>query len=168
MTEQFTDPNWLTVSHTVISLMGIASGLVVAWGLLASRTLPTTTLVFLLTTVVTSASGYLFHRAHILPSHIVGAISLVLLAAAIVAYYGFRLAGAWRWIYVVTALLSLYLNVFVLVVQSFLKVPLLHALAPKGSEPPFAISQGVVLIAFIALIVLAVRRFHPTQSGSAQ
>jgi hypothetical protein len=155
------DSQAFTLFHVVISLIAIASGLVVLYGLLSSNAMPAMTAVFLATTVLTSVTGYFFHRDHILPSHIVGAISLALLAAAIAAYYAFRLAGFWRPVYVVTAVMALYFNVFVLVVQSFLKLPALHALAPKGSEPPFAVAQGIVLLAFVVLGVLAVRRFRP-------
>jgi hypothetical protein len=150
-----------TTLHVAISLAGIASGIVVLVGLLTSTALAFWTGVFLATTVLTSATGFFFHAEKVLPSHIVGVLSLVLLGVAIVALYAFGLAGAWRTVYVITAVTSLYLNVFVLVVQSFLKVPALHALAPKGSEPPFAIVQGLVLLAFVALGVLAVQRFHP-------
>jgi hypothetical protein len=153
-----------TTLHVAISLAGIASGIVVVVCMLTSTELDFWTGVFLATTVLTSATGFLFHAEKVLPSHIVGVLSLVLLAAAILALYAFGLAGAWRTVYVITAVTSLYLNVFVLVVQSFLKVPALHALAPKGSEPPFAIAQGIVLILFVALGVLAVRRFHPEQN----
>jgi hypothetical protein len=147
--------------HVVISLIGIVSGLVVLAGMLASSDFATVTALFLLTTVLTSVTGFFFHTDQLLPSQIVGGLSLVLLAVALVALYGFGLAGPWRWIYVTTAVASLYLNVFVLVVQSFLKIPALHALAPKGSEPPFAIAQGVTLLLFLALGFLAVRAFHP-------
>jgi hypothetical protein len=150
----------LTFLHVAISLVGIASGLVVAWGLLTSRPLPGWTALFLATTILTSATGYFLPADRILPSHIVGAISLVLLALACAALYAYRLAGWWRWIYVSTAVASLYLNVFVLVFQAFLKVPALHALAPTQSEPAFKVTQGVVLLAFIAIGVLAVKRFH--------
>jgi hypothetical protein len=155
------DSQALTLVHVAISLIGIASGLVVLYGLLNARRMSAMTAVFLVTTVLTSVTGYFFHRDHVLPSHIVGAISLVLLAAAIAAYYAFRLVGYWRPVYVITAVMALYLNVFVLVAQSFLKVPALHALAPKGSEPPFAVVQGIVLLAFVVLGFLAVRRFRP-------
>ena len=153
--------------HVALSLVGIATGLVVACGLLASRPLPGWTAVFLATTVLTSVTGYFLPADRILPSHIVGAISLVLLALALVALYTYRLAGAWRWIYVSTAVAALYLNVFVLVFQAFLKVPALHALAPTQSEPAFKLTQGAVLLAFIAIGVLAVRRFHPAESAGA-
>jgi hypothetical protein len=155
------DSPTFTLFHVVLSLVGIASGLVVLYGLLNANRMPATTAVFLVTTVLTSVTGYFFHRDHIMPSHIVGAISLVLLAAAIAGYYAFRLGGFWRPVYVVTAVMALYLNVFVLIVQSFLKVPALHALAPKGSEPPFAVAQGIFLLAFVVLGFLAVRRFRP-------
>lgn len=153
--------NLFTLIHVLISLVGILSGLVVLYGLLTSQRMPTMTLVFLVTTVATSLTGFGFHRDHILPSHIVGVVSLLLLAVAILALYRFHLMGAWRWIYVATAVASLWLNVFVLIVQSFLKIAPLHALAPMGSEPPFAATQGAGLVAFIVLGVLASRRFHP-------
>ncbi len=151
--------------HVLLSLIGILSGFVVLKGLLASKRLPGWTLVFLSTTVLTSASGFLLPADHLLPSHIVGIISLVVLAVALLALYSFRLEGAWRWVYVVTATISLYLNVFVLVAQLFLKVPTLHALAPTQGEPPFALAQGVVLLAFLAAGFLAVKRFRPRRVG---
>lgn len=150
-----------TLFHVAISLLGIASGLGVLYGLLRNDPLRSATALFLATTVLTSLTGYFFHRDHILPSHIVGAISLALLAIAIAGYYPFGLRGFWRPAYVVTAVAALYLNVFVLVAQLFLKVPALHALAPKGSEPLFALAQGAVLLVFVVLGFLAVRRFHP-------
>jgi len=152
-----------TLLHVLISLVGIASGLVVMRGLLSSQRLDGMTALFLATTVATSATGFGFPFERLLPSHVVGIISLVILAVAIVARYAFALAGAWRWIYVVTASAALYLNVFVLVVQSFLKVPALHALAPTQGKPPFAIAQLVVLVVFAGLTIGAVRRFHPTR-----
>lgn len=158
-----------TLLHVVISLIGIVAGLVAMVGLLKSRPMPGWTGIFLLTTILTSATGFLFPVDKLLPSHVIGVISLVLLAAACVALYGQRLKGHWRWIYVLTAITSLYLNIFVLVIQSFLKVPLLHALAPSvpPSEPPFAIVQGIVLLLFVAATFLAVRRFRPLSGGLA-
>ena len=151
-----------TLFHVVISLIGIASGLIVLlFGLLASRRLPGWTALFLLTTAATSITGFFFPFHGFTPAIALGVLSLVILAAAIAALYAFRLAGAWRWIYVVSAVAALYLNVFVLVVQSFQKVPALHALAPTQKEPPFAVTQGVVLLLFVVLGVLAVRRFRP-------
>ena len=155
-----------TVMHVVISLVGIATGFVVMAGMLKGQRLDTWTFWFLLFTLLTSITGYGFPFDHVLPSHIVGAISLAVLVIAIVARYAFNHAGAWRWIYVVTAVVSLYLNCFVLVVQAFLKVPALHTLAPKGNEPAFALTQGLVLVLFVIAGFIAVRRFHPG-SGSA-
>jgi len=150
-----------TLLHVVLSLVGIAAGLVVLLGMLSSRRLEGWTALFLTTTVLTSVTGYFFPRDQILPSHIVGALSLVVLAIAIIALYGYRLRGAWRWIYVASAVLSLYLNVFVAVVQAFLKVPSLNALAPTQASPVFVVTQGIVLVIFVVLGVVAVRSFHP-------
>lgn len=152
-----------TLLHVIISLIAIVAGIIVMFGMLGSNRMPGLTAIFLLFTILTSATGFLFPFEGLKPSYIVGAISLVLLAIACLALYGQKLPGAWRWIYVVTALVSLYLNVFVLVIQSFLKVPALHALAP--GEPPggpiFGGVQGVVLLFFIVMIVAAARRFRP-------
>src|ERR1700674_2352469 len=121
-----------TLVHVVISLIGIVAGFIVTFGLLAGKRLNGWTALFLLSTVATSASGFGFPFDHLLPSHKVGILSLVVLAAAILARYGFHLGGAWRSIYVVGAVVALYLNVFVLIVQLFQKVPALKALAPQG------------------------------------
>ena len=155
------DLTTFTRLHVIISLIGIAAGLVAMIGLLISRSLPGWTALFLATTILTSATGFLFPFAQLLPSHIVGIISLLLLAAAAVALYGGRLSGAWRPVYVVSALLSLYLNVFVLVVQLFQKVTVLRDLAPNQNEPPFLAAQGVTLLFFVVVIVAALRRYHP-------
>jgi len=149
-----------TSMHVLISLVGIGSGLVVLLGLIAGKSLEGWTALFLATTVATSVTGYGFPFHQLLPSHIVGAISLVVLAVAIAARYGFRLRGVWRHIYVVCAAIALYLNVFVGVVQSFLKVPALKALAPKQTEPPFVVSQGIVLMLFVVLTIVAAIRFR--------
>jgi len=152
--------------HVIVSLIAIAAGIIVMFGLLTSKSTPVLTASFLLFTILTSATGFLIPplvSEKLLPSHMVGALSLVLLAIACIALYGMKLSGAWRWIYAVTALLSLYLNVFVLVIQGFLKVPALHALAP--GEPPggpvFAVVQLIVLVFFVIVIIGAVRRFRP-------
>jgi hypothetical protein len=152
-----------TMLHVIISLIAIVSGIIVMFGLLGSRQMPGMTAIFLLFTILTSATGFLFPFEKLLPSHMVGILSLVLLAIACFALYGMKLAGPWRWIYGVTAMVSLYLNVFVLVIQAFLKVPALHALAPSvpPSEPPFAIIQGIVLVFFVLVIIGTVRRFRP-------
>jgi hypothetical protein len=150
-----------TLLHVVISLVGIATGVVVLLGMLAGKKLEGWTAIFLATTVLTSVTGFLFPIARIGPPHIVGAISLVVLAIALLALYVNRLEGAWRWIYVATAVLSLYLNVFVGVVQAFQKLPLLEPLAPTQSEPPFVIAQVAVLGIFVLLGILAGVRFRP-------
>ena len=152
-----------TTVHVIISLVGIVLGIVVMFGLLGSHRMPGLTAIFLLFTILTSATGFLFPFEKLMPSHMIGILSLVLLAIACIALYGMKLSGAWRGIYVVTALISLYLNVFVLIIQSFLKVAPLHALAPSvpPSEPPFAVVQGIVLLFFVIVIVGAVRRFRP-------
>lgn len=149
-----------TFVHVVISLVGILSGLVVLLGLLAANRLNGWTVLFLVTTVATCLTGFGFPFVQLLPSHIVGIITLVALTAAIFARYGRRLAGTWRWIYVLGAVVALYLNVFVLIVQAFMKVPGLNALAPTQSEPPFLVTQVVVLVIFILLGIVAALRFR--------
>jgi hypothetical protein len=153
-----------TTLHVIISLIAIVSGFIVMSGLFGSNRLPGLTALFLLFTILTSVTGFMFPFTELLPSHMIGILSLVLLAIACIAFYGMKLSGAWRWIYVVTAMVSLYLNVFVLVTQSFLKVPALTALAPGNppSGPAFAVAQGIVLVFFILVIVGAVRRFRPS------
>jgi hypothetical protein len=150
-----------TFVHVALSLIGILSGIVVVFGLLTAKRLSGWTALFLASTLATSVTGFGFPTDHLMPSQVVGIISLVLLAFAIIALYVYRLGGAWRWIYVLGAVLSLYLNVFVLIVQAFLKVPALHELAPTQNEPPFGIAQGVTLLIFIVLGALALRKFHP-------
>src|ERR1700722_19025456 len=148
-----------TLVHIIISLIGIGSGCLVMFGLLTARRFDGWTVLFLVTTVLTSVTGFGFPFDHLLPSHKVGILSLVILAAAIPARYVFHLAGSWRWVYVVGAGMALYFNVFVLVVQSFEKAPALKALAPTQKEPPFLIAQLVVLLLFVALITFATKRF---------
>ena len=150
-----------TLVHTIISLIGIATGLVVLAGMLKSSRMPGWTAAFLITTIATSVTGFMFPLTKIGPPHIVGAISLVILGFTLIALYSKHLVGGWRRIYVVTAVAALYLNVFVAVVQAFLKIGPLNALAPNGNEPPFAIAQGIVLLLFIWLGFRAVRLFHP-------
>jgi hypothetical protein len=149
-----------TFIHTFISLIGIVTGLIVMYGLLGAKRMDGMTAVFLITTVLTSVTGFGFPFTHLLPGHILGIMSLVVLAIAIPARYTFHLAGSWRWIYVVTATIALYFNMFVLVVQSFEKVPAVHALAPTQKEPPFAIAQLTLLVIFIILGILATRKFR--------
>lgn len=150
----------LTIVHVVISLVAIATGFIVLYGLLNSKRFELWTTVFLATTVATSATGFLFPFEKFLPSHAFGILSLLLLPVAYYALYGRKLVGRWRWIYIVTAMLALYLNVFVLVVQAFLKITPLHDLAPTQTEPPFAITQLVVLLLCIYLTCRAVVRYR--------
>jgi len=157
-----------TTLHVIISLIGIVTGLVVLAGMLGSHRLGSWTALFLLTTILTSATGFLFPSSGFTPAQALGYLSLLLLALALLGLYVFHLTGAWRWIYVITAAAALYLNCFVLIVQMFQKLPALHALAPSQSEPPFQIAQGLLLVAFLVLGVLAVRRFHPGQGLNAQ
>lgn len=150
-----------TLLHVVVSLVGIAAGFVVLYGMFRSNKLDGWTALFLVTTILTSATGYFFPSDRVIPSHIVGALSLLVLAVAVLAFYRYRLKGPWRWIYVAAAVVALYFNVFVAVIQAFLKAPFLHALAPTQSEAPFVVAQAVVLLAFVALGVVALRSFHP-------
>src|SRR6202051_2423491 len=155
-----------TTVHVIISLIAIVAGIIAMFGMLGSNRMPGLTAIFLLFTILTSATGFLIPplvTEKLLPSHIIGALSLLLLAIACIALYGTKLSGAWRWIYGVTALLALYFNVFVLVIQSFLKVPALTALAQGNppSGPVFAVVQGIVLVFFILMIIGATRRFRP-------
>lgn len=156
-----------TLLHVLISLTGIGSGFIVVYGLLTGKRLDGWTAIFLATTVLTSLTGFLFPVEHLLPSHLVGVISLVVLAVAILARYALHLAHAWRWIYVVCAVLALYLNSFVAVVQSFLKVPALKALAPTQKEPPFLIAQLIVMALFIVLGTFGVKKFHVERVATA-
>jgi hypothetical protein len=149
-----------TFIHVVISLVGIFSGLVVMFGLLASKRLDGWTALFLASTVATSMTGYGFPTDHLLPSQVVGAISLVVLTVAIVARYGRHLAGGWRKTYVITAVIALYLNVFVAIVQAFLKVPSLKVLAPTQHEPPFLVAQVGAMALFVVLAILAAIKFR--------
>ena len=149
-----------TLFHVAISLVGIFTGFVVAAGLLTSKRLDGWTAIFLVFTVATSVTGFFFPFHGFKPSYVVGGISLLILLAAIIARYSRRMVGPWRWIYVVTAMIALYLNVFVLIVQSFMKVPALKALAPTQSEPPFKLTQLVVLAIFVVLTVVACVRFR--------
>ena len=152
-----------TLVHVIISLIAIVAGLVVMFGMLGSKPQDGLTAIFLLFTILTSATGFLFPFKGLTPGLIIGALSLVLLAIACLALYGMKLSGAWRWIYVVTAMISLYLNVFVLVIQSFLKIPALSAIAPGNppSGPVFAVVQGIVLVFFVLMIIGVWRRFRP-------
>jgi hypothetical protein len=155
-----------TAFHVALSLVGITSGFLVIIGMLSNKSLPIWTALFLLTTVATSVTGFLFPSTGIDPAQAVGIISLLVLAAALIARYTYRLVGKSRWTYIVTAALAQWLNSFVAVVQSFQKIPFVHALAPTQKEPPFLIAQ-VALLAFMVLLgVLALRRFRPTSPAT--
>ncbi|HKQ15806.1 MAG TPA: hypothetical protein VJT80_20375 [Steroidobacteraceae bacterium] len=156
-----------TLLHTALSLIGILAGLVALFGLFRNNPLNSWTLLFLVTTIATTLTGFLFPFRGFTPAIGTGIVSSLVLAPTVLARYTFNLAGAWRWIYVVGAVVSLYLNCFVLVVQSFLKVPALHELAPQGTEPAFVLTQGLVLVMFVIAGFLAVRRFHPAAAQPA-
>lgn len=149
-----------TLVHVVISLIAIVTGFVWLVDLIGNRMRGQPTAAFLATTVLTSVTGFMFPATQFLPSHLFGVISLIVLAAAIYGLYGAKLEGRWRLAYVIGGAVALYLNVFVLIVQGFLKVPALNALAPTQGEPPFAIAQGIWLIASVALGYLAVKRYR--------
>jgi hypothetical protein len=149
-----------TQLHVIISIVGIVSGLVVVWGLLQNRNFARWTAVFLASTVLTSLSGFPIPPFGFDPPRAIGIVSLVLLLSAVLGYYVFHLRGAWRWVYVVTAVASLYLNVFVFIIQAFQKISFLQPLAPTQSEPPFLITQGLALLGFIALGFFATKKFR--------
>ena len=150
-----------TILHVIISLIAIVSGLVVAFAMAGGSKPAGWTALFLLATLLTSATGFLFPISKFTPALGTGIIASAVLVVALVALYAKHLAGAWRWIFVVTAIASLYLNVFVLIVQAFLKVPFLYRLAPNGNEPAFLIAQTATLLFFLALGTVAVNRFRP-------
>jgi hypothetical protein len=154
-----------TFVHVVLSLMGILTGIIVMFGMFGAKRMNGMTALFLTTTVLTSVTGFLFPFHKLLPSHILGTLSLIVLAIAIFARYGKHLAGGWSRTYAVTAVIALYFNVFVLVVQLFLKVPSIHELAPTQAEPPFKIAQGVVFVIFLLLAILAGKKFRSDLVG---
>jgi hypothetical protein len=147
--------------HVIISLIGIVAGLIVLRGMLSANRLGLWTAIFVVATALTSITGFGFPFERLLPSHWTGIVSLAVLLVTVLARYAFRMRGAWRSAYVITAIVALWLNVFVLVAQLFNKIPALRALAPTQSESPFLIAQAAVLIVFVALAVAALRRFHP-------
>ena len=151
-----------TFVHVVISLVGIMTGFIVVALMLSSAPIAGWNAFFLVFTILTSVTGYFFPITKgLTPAHIVGAISLVILAVALYALYSQKLAGRWRAIYVASAVAALWLNFFVAIVQSFNKFAYLNKFAPTGSEPPFAVTQGIFLILFIIVGIAAVRRYRP-------
>jgi hypothetical protein len=153
------DPTTLTGFHTWLSLVAIFAGFFVIPALLKGHTKPGWTGTFLSTAFATSATGFAFPFTGVLPSHIFGVVSIILIGLAGYGLYARLLEGAWRRIYAICVVIAHYLLCFVAVVQAFLKVPALNALAPTQSEPPFAIAQGVLLLIFAALTFFAARRF---------
>jgi hypothetical protein len=156
-----------TIVHTLVSLVAIFTGFVVLFGLLAGNPLDAWTKWFLITAVATTVTGFFFPFHGITPAIKLGIISSVVLLVTIYARYAKHLAGAWRWIYVVGAVTSLYFNVFVLIVQSFEKIPALHAMAPTQTEQPFKLTQLIALALFILLTIISVIRFHPERRTAA-
>jgi hypothetical protein len=156
-----------TIIHTLISLIAIFTGLIVVFGMIGGRRLEGWTKWFLITAVLTTATGFFFPFHGVTPAIILGLITVPVLAITIYARYSRQLAGAWRWIYVVGAVISLYFNLFVLVVQLFEKVPGLHAIAPTQTESPFKLTQLAVLIVSILLGIVAVVRFRPEPARAA-
>ncbi len=152
-----------TTLHVVISLIAIVAGLIVMFGMLGTYNAGALTAIFLILTILTSVTGFMFPFNGVTPAILVGILSCVLLAIACIALYAMKATGPWRWIYVLTALISLYLNVFVLVIQSFLKIPPLHEIAPGNppAGPAFAVVQGIALVFFAIMIIQVWRRFRP-------
>jgi len=152
----------LTFVHVVITLVAIAAGLIAIFGMIRNNRMDSITAVFLLFTVLTSVTGFVFFPiVTITPALILGIMSIVVLAITLAARYLYSMRGAWRWIYVVGAVIAQYFNSFVLVVQSFLKIPALHVLAPDGGGPVFGAAEGAVLLFYILIGTLAMRRFRP-------
>ncbi len=158
-----------TQLHVIISLVAIISGIIVAFSMLNARLMPALTTLFLITTVATSVTGFMFPTpvdaprviGSLDPANVIGLISLIFLLFAILALYAYKLAGSWRAVYVISALVALYFNCFVLVAQSFQKIPFFHALAPTQKEPPFAVAQAILLILFVGLGIAAFKKFKP-------
>ncbi len=156
-----------TLLHVLISLVGIVAGLVVMYGFITARRLDRWNMLFLATTALTSLTGFAFPNKHVTPGIVIGVLSMVVLAIAVLARYALRMSGPWRSIYVISSAIALYFNVFVFVVQSFEKIPAIRALAPTQKEPPFAISQLVVLVLFVVATVASLRRFHSAATGTS-
>jgi hypothetical protein len=150
-----------TTIHVIISLIAIAAGFIAVFEMIANKPLGIWNTIFLWTTIATSVTGFGFPITGVTPGIVVGIISLVILAVALYALYAQHLGGAWRWVYVISAIVALWFNVFVLIVQAFMKIDALKTLAPTQSEPPFQLVQGAALVLFVVLAILAVRKFRP-------
>jgi hypothetical protein len=149
-----------TILHVILSLIGIGSGFIVLFGLINGRLLSPWNVVFLVTTILTSLTGFAFPNTKVTPGIILGILSIIVLAIAVLALYVFNLRGGWRRTYAITAMIALYFNVFVLIAQTFEHVPAFHALAPTGTETPFKVAQTLLLILFIVLITAAAKKFR--------
>jgi hypothetical protein len=154
-----------TAFHTLLSILALVAGFFAVAGLFGPNRQRAWTAIFLITAIATSVTGFGFQSAGLMPSHYVGIIALVVLAAVLAARYLFGLAGAWRWIYAAGMVLSLYFLIFVTIAQAFAKIPALQAMAPTQSEPPFAIAQGIVLVVFLALTIAAALKFRPAATA---
>jgi hypothetical protein len=150
-----------TIVHVIISMIAIAAGFIAMFGMIGNKPLGGWNAIFLWTTILTSVTGFGFPISGVTPGIVIGILSLIILAVALFALYSKHLAGPWRWIYVVSAAVALWFNVFVLIVQSFQKISFLKVLAPTQSEPPFQIAQGAALVLLVVLGFLAVRKFRP-------
>jgi hypothetical protein len=150
-----------TFLHVFLSLVGLAAGIFIVFGLLTSRSLSVLTTLFLITTAATSLTGFLFPFKGITPGIVLGILSMIALILAIVALYAKRLVGGWRGTYVISVCVAFYFNFFVLVAQSFAKVPALHSIAPTQASPGFGITQLAVLFIFVLLTIRAVKKFNP-------
>jgi hypothetical protein len=148
-----------TILHVILSLIGIGSGFIVLFGLIKGKLLTPWNAVFLVTTILTSLTGFGFPNTKVTPGIILGILSMIVLAIALIALYVFHLKGAWRRTYAISAMIALYFNVFVLIAQTFEHVPAFHALAPTGTETPFKVAQTLLLLLFIVLITTAARKF---------
>jgi hypothetical protein len=153
----------LTIVHVAISLIGIVAGFAVIFGMFGNNPMEGVAKIFLWMTILTSVTGFFYPIHEVTPGIVIGVLSLIVLAFTWTARYTKHMAGGWRATYVITAILAQYFNFFVLIVQSFEKVPALHTLAPTGKEPPFAATQGFFLLLFIVFTIVALKKFHPAQ-----
>jgi hypothetical protein len=149
-----------TTLHVIISLIAIGTGFIVLFGLISGRLLSPWNGVFLVTTILTSLTGFAFPNDKVTPGIIFGVLSMIVLAIALFALYVFHLKGAWRRTYAITAMIALYFNVFVLIAQTFEHVPVFHALAPTGTETPFKVAQLLLLLLFVVLTTVAAKKFR--------